>query len=82
MEYRIEKLTDENIGDLLPIYQSAFSTDVEFSELKAKFDTSYFGLKNVGFIKTSSSKTKTLSKRKVNFAPNQVDAFPPAVRSY
>ena len=27
-------------------------------------------------------KTKTLSKRKVNFAPNQVDAFPPAVRSY
>ena len=27
-------------------------------------------------------KTKTLSKREVNFSPNQVDPFPPAVRSY
>ena len=26
--------------------------------------------------------SKTLSKREVNFEPNQVDAFPPAVRSY
>tara|TARA_Y100000766_G_scaffold281004_1_gene291759 strand:- start:6420 stop:7358 length:939 start_codon:yes stop_codon:yes gene_type:complete len=50
MEYQIEKLTDKNIEDLLPIYQSAFSTDIELSELKAKFDTSSFGLKNVGFI--------------------------------
>ena len=34
----------------MPIYHSAFSTDIELSELKAKFDTSSFGLKNVGFI--------------------------------
>ena len=27
-------------------------------------------------------KTKTLSKREVNFSPSQVDPFPPAVRSY
>jgi succinate dehydrogenase / fumarate reductase flavoprotein subunit len=27
-------------------------------------------------------KTKTLTKREVNFSPNQVDPFPPAVRSY
>ena len=27
-------------------------------------------------------KTKTLSKREVNFSPNQVEPFPPAVRSY
>ena len=27
-------------------------------------------------------KTKTLSKREVNLSPNQVDPFPPAVRSY
>ena len=54
MEYRIEKLTDDNIADLLPIYKSAFSTDIELSELRAKFDTSNFGLKNVGFIAYSS----------------------------
>ena len=54
MEYRFEKLTDDNIGDLLPIYQSAFSRNIELSELKAKFDTSSFGFKNVGFIAYSS----------------------------
>ena len=50
MEYKFEKLTDDNIVDLLPIYKSAFDIDIDLNELKAKFNTSSFGFKNVGFI--------------------------------
>lgn len=50
MEYRFEKLSDENIQDLVPIYVSAFKKDISLQELTKKFDTSFTGLKNVGFI--------------------------------
>lgn len=50
MEYRFEKLNDNNIKDLVPIYISAFKKNICLEELIKKFDTSFTGLKNVGFI--------------------------------
>jgi hypothetical protein len=48
--YRFEKLSGDNIGDLVPIYNSAFQKDISINELIEKFDTSFTGFKNVGFI--------------------------------
>jgi len=49
-EYRIEKLNDENVQSLLPLYEKAFGKPISLIELKSKFNTKNWGLRNVGFI--------------------------------
>ena len=49
-EYRIEKLNDDNIESLLPLYEKAFGKSISLIELKAKFNTQKWGLNNVGFV--------------------------------
>ena len=50
MEYRIEKLSDQNIQDLIPIYKNAVNDEIDPLLLKNKFDTEFTGFKNVGYI--------------------------------
>ncbi len=52
--YSFEKLSGDNIGDLVPIYKSAFHKGISKQALEQKFDTSFTGFKNVGFIAYSS----------------------------
>ena len=54
-EYRFERLSDANLTDLLFLYKHAFKEKETISFLKKKYDTSCFGLKNIGFIAYSSS---------------------------
>ena len=49
-EYQIEKLNNENVQSLLPLYEKAFGKPISLVELKSKFNTENWGLKNVGFI--------------------------------
>jgi hypothetical protein len=49
-EYRIEKLNDDNIECLLPLYEKAFGKPILLTELRAKFNTRKWGLNNLGFI--------------------------------
>lgn len=49
-DYRFEKLCDENLKDLLAIYESAYGKAPDIEAVKKKFDTSAFGHKQMGFI--------------------------------
>lgn len=53
-EYRFERLSDTNLKDLLFLYKHAFNENESFDFLKKKYDTSCFGLKNIGFIAYSN----------------------------
>lgn len=48
--YSFEKLSAENISDLIPIYRDAFKKEVDINFLKNKQDTSVFGPSFVGYI--------------------------------
>jgi hypothetical protein len=54
-EYRFERLSDANLKDLLFLYKHAFNENESLDFLKKKYNTSFFGLKNLGFIAYSSS---------------------------
>lgn len=45
-EYRFERLSNDNIADLVPLYLDAFKENRPVSKIKAKFDTTAFGAKN------------------------------------
>ncbi len=49
-EYRIERLNDENIHDLIPLYKDAFNEDRTVSLIKAKFNTKSIGGEYYSFI--------------------------------
>jgi hypothetical protein len=49
MSYRIEKLTAENIHDLLYIYRDAFGREVDLKDLDDKLNTTFAGISYVGF---------------------------------
>ncbi len=49
-KYRIERLTDEKLGDMQYLYKNAFHTGVSIEFLKKKYETGAFGLKYTGFI--------------------------------
>jgi hypothetical protein len=48
--YSVKKLDNHCIQDLLPIYANAFGTEVTLDFLRAKLNTSFTGINNVGFI--------------------------------
>jgi hypothetical protein len=48
--YRFEKLTKENIKDLVPIYKNAFKKDVSLDFLYKKQNTSFAGPSYLGYI--------------------------------
>ena len=48
--YHIERLTDERINDLVGLYENAFGKPTSEAEIAQKFDTSFTGYKNLGFI--------------------------------
>jgi hypothetical protein len=50
LEYRIERISEFNLGDLLPIYQSAFGNTLDLNVFKKKQSTQTFGDTYVGFI--------------------------------
>ena len=56
-DYRIEKLNDDNIESLLPLYEKVFVKPISLIELKAKFNTQNWGLNNVGFLSVFEGKT-------------------------
>lgn len=49
-EYYFNKLTNENIKDLIPIYKKAFNKDISLQYLIKKNSTDAFGLSFTGFI--------------------------------
>lgn len=55
MEYYFERLTSENIVDLVHIYRSAFRKELDVTCFKKKQDTSLAGLSHVGFIAFSET---------------------------
>ncbi len=48
--YSFEKLSENNLEDLIPIYADAFGMEVSVDFLRAKQYTSFTGFENVGFI--------------------------------
>ena len=56
-EYRYERLNDENIIDLLPLYFDAFRETRTLKEVKAKFNTSVFGVSNIAIIAYDQNNT-------------------------
>lgn len=54
-EFRFERLSADNIGDLLPLYFDAFKENRPLEKIKAKFDTSAFGARNLAYIAYDSS---------------------------
>ncbi len=54
-EYRFEKLSDTNLKDLIFLYRHAFNEKENLKFLQKKYNTSAFGLKNIGYIAYSSS---------------------------
>ncbi len=54
--YSIERLTDENIGDLVELYNASFGKTTSKEFLSRKFNTSFTGFKNVGFIAYSDER--------------------------
>lgn len=48
--YSIEKLSQDNIGDLVDLYEASFGKLTTKSFLEKKFNTAFTGFKNVGFI--------------------------------
>jgi hypothetical protein len=54
-EYRFEKLSDTNLKDLIFLYRHAFNEKENLKFLKKKYNTSSFGLKNIGYIAYSST---------------------------
>lgn len=49
-DYRIVKMSDDNVADLVTIYKDAVDDNVDENYFIQKFNTSYTGHKNVGFI--------------------------------
>jgi hypothetical protein len=49
-EYRIERISEFNLSDLFPIYQSAFGNTLDLNVFKKKQSTQSFGDTYVGFI--------------------------------
>jgi len=49
-EYRIERISESNLSDLIPIYQSAFGNKLDLNVFKKKQSTHNFGDAYVGFI--------------------------------
>jgi len=56
-EFRIERLSEQNLSDLILLYKQAFGQDVEIDFLRKKFNTSVFGTKYLGFIAYSNTNT-------------------------
>lgn len=53
-EYKIVRLTDENMSDLIPLYKDAFGQDKTVEQIRDKFNTSFFGLTHMGFMAVDS----------------------------
>jgi GNAT superfamily N-acetyltransferase len=49
-EYQIERISESNLSDLIPIYQSAFGNTLDLNVFKKKQSTYNFGDAYVGFI--------------------------------
>ncbi|MBX9853835.1 MAG: GNAT family N-acetyltransferase [Cytophagaceae bacterium] len=51
MEYIFERINEQNLKDLIPLFKSAFNQDISLDFIKKKYDT-YFanGKKHIGFI--------------------------------
>lgn len=49
-EYRFERLNEDNINDLIPLYKDAFNQDRTIEEIRKKFDTDIFGAKNIAYL--------------------------------
>lgn len=54
-EYRFERLSDNNLKDLIFLYQHSFNEKTDLSFLRQKYDTEAFGLKYAGFIAYSTN---------------------------
>lgn len=54
-EYRFVRITEENIPDLLPIYQDAFKKTVDVDFLRRKQNTAFAGASYVGYIAYSEN---------------------------
>jgi len=52
-KYSSVRIGKKNINDLLPIFKSAFGIDADLTQLIDKFDTSYTGFEDIGFISYS-----------------------------
>jgi len=55
VEYRIEKLSAQNIHHLVPLYQAAFDQSVSLQFLLKKYNTRPFGVEFIGFIAFASN---------------------------
>ncbi|MCK6639842.1 MAG: GNAT family N-acetyltransferase [Bacteroidia bacterium] len=53
-EYRIERLNDQNLKDLIVLYKDCFGIDTTLEFLTKKYSTESFGAKYTGFIAYSS----------------------------
>jgi len=49
-QYVIQRITENHIGHIVSLYQAAFKRKVTEDFIRKKFDTSSFGVKNIGFI--------------------------------
>ncbi len=54
-EYKFVRLDDDNLKDLLFLYKHAFNEVTDLSFLQKKYDTTFTGIKHVGFIAYHSS---------------------------
>lgn len=54
-EYRIERIGPDHYGHLVKLIHRCFGRTVTLSSVKAKFDTSMFGARDIGFMAFASS---------------------------
>jgi len=52
--YKIERLTPENIQDILPIFSNSFGKNMDVNYLKKRYDTSMFGYSYIAYIAYTS----------------------------
>ena len=56
-EYRFERLSDNNLKDLVLLFKNAFNKDFSIEFIKKKYATEGYGLKYVGFIAYATDNT-------------------------
>ncbi len=56
-EYKIERLNDNNLKDLILLFKNAFNKDLTIDDLKKKYHTDDYGLKYTGFIAYANDST-------------------------
>lgn len=54
-EYSFQRITDQNLSTLIPLALDAFGMNLSLDYLRKKFDTSWCGVKNIGYIAVDSN---------------------------